>query len=847
MDPYGNTKDNLCMCKPGYYASDTSWMRSSYLGDYSGWEFPILPDRFRCNFCTESVGQFCPGGVYQYFQSSDLSINDDFYRECPTCPSGYRRVPLSEVNPSFLDAVALRFSMANPSGKAGTKHAPLRHCKIFGQKPIYTANAPYASSCACPAGSYVAYSYGVDPQTRCPGSPLYVQVPSTDATAIAYAAIVCTNVWNLDKVGTFIPPEVLAGYASSYFGSCNCLDGYYRPSGVQNAPLTPDKVQFFFAPCVTCPANAYCTGGVYHPCEAGWSTAWQGISDGTGSSSPTQCKYCDTCKAGRYCRFGDSVRYNDPRSGPCTQCGAGVFCSRDNMAAPDACINGYKCPADVDNKAPTPCEDGTYSDVAGLAACKSCGAGNLVMASNLLYCPSDKPILAGTFSKQTIPAGPVTKCTPCYAGTYQDETGKSSCKPCDAPGTYQDEQGMTSCKTCPKGYRNRADAPPLAHVSLIDACEPCPAGTYNPYDGSGKCTPCPVNTYSGTTGRWQECEQCPVAGQVTAGYGSQSASDCFCPPGQFDSRLGLCTSCGKCGLNEYMVSPCNKTSDIVCATCDSCSDRQSFVKPSTMCDGRGDKQQRQQACQWCRTEDTCSGQANQQSGTQSYVRYSTLFKCLSGETSYDTTVCIPSDRYKNPLNFQCPEGKYLKTFDPAAADASADGSASKEFEGNVWLNPNNTFVAEVVPVIGVLRIFASRSVYEPLQVGTAPVIAVEQYLMDDGTRNYTFRCTVSLGDSVRSFTFLHPMSGASSGIRRDVADISGQYAYGGLASTGTWSVDGTAFFMVWMDGTISKAVVWPAVSDFRAQNWWKTCLATVRYFLFKVLLKDAVLVRKWCA
>jgi len=37
----------------------------------------------------------------------------------------------------------------------------------------------------------------------------------------------------------------------------------------------------------------------------------------------------------------------------------------------------------------------------------------------------------------------------CLAGTYQDECGKSSCKPCD-PGKYQDLEGQASCKPCHK-------------------------------------------------------------------------------------------------------------------------------------------------------------------------------------------------------------------------------------------------------------------------------------------------------------------------------------------------------------------------------------------------------------
>lgn len=78
-------------------------------------------------------------------------------------------------------------------------------------------------------------------------------------------------------------------------------------------------------------------------------------------------------------------------------------------------------------------------------------------------------------------------------------------------------------------------------------------------------------------------------------------------------------------------------------------------------------------------------------------------------------------------------------------------------------------------------------------------------------RTYTFACYFG---GVMSSTFVHPMSGSSAGVAVPMGDVGYQSYYGGLLSSGTWSVDGTAFFAVWMDGTISKAVVWPRVCAF---------------------------------
>lgn len=168
-----------------------------------------------------------------------------------------------------------------------------------------------------------------------------------------------------------------------------------------------------------------------------------------------------------------------------------------------------------------------------------------------------------------------------------------------------------------------------------------------------------------------------------------------------------------------------------------------------MCNGYG-QQRGQQACLWCRTEDACRQQQQQQQGAgtgtlSSYVQYSTLFKCLSGQTSYDSTVCVQSDKYQDPLRFQCEAGTYLDWFDPISPSSGALARSSIQFEdgSSVLLNSNNTFLAEVVPIKGVLRIYATRSSYEPFQVlseasmasgNVVPAMEIGPYWMDDGSR-----------------------------------------------------------------------------------------------------------------
>lgn len=78
----------------------------------------------------------------------------------------------------------------------------------------------------------------------------------------------------------------------------------------------------------------------------------------------------------------------------------------------------------------------------------------------------------------------------CPAGTFQNEVGKSSCKPCPA-GHYSPIvgiQGIDLCRPCPAGTFSSSTG-----VASIDACQKCPSGT-NAQRGAAKCISCPPGT-----------------------------------------------------------------------------------------------------------------------------------------------------------------------------------------------------------------------------------------------------------------------------------------------------------------------------------------------------------------
>ena len=88
------------------------------------------------------------------------------------------------------------------------------------------------------------------------------------------------------------------------------------------------------------------------------------------------------------------------------------------------------------------CAAGQYQDQTGQSSCKSCEAGQEAAADAL-------------------------SCVDCEAGTYSDDG--TSCKQC-ADGSYQDQATQSSCKTCPEGF-------PIVNYEN-SGCQECNAGTY---------------------------------------------------------------------------------------------------------------------------------------------------------------------------------------------------------------------------------------------------------------------------------------------------------------------------------------------------------------------------------
>ncbi len=173
-------------------------------------------------------------------------------------------------------------------------------------------------------------------------------------------------------------------------------------------------------------------------------------------------------------------------SGP-TLCPAGTYGSQDSLESAEQCSvcpEGYACPS----KGTKSCDE---KAAGGKESCVACSPGYYCRAGST----SPKPAKAEEGG--LCPKG--HKCIKgrkivCLAGTFQDNTGKDKCTPCDA-GFYCD-RGATAQTECPKGWYC-----PKGSSSYTK--KPCDIGTYgNKTKGVDKsaCTPCDQGKFCGRLG-----------------------------------------------------------------------------------------------------------------------------------------------------------------------------------------------------------------------------------------------------------------------------------------------------------------------------------------------------------
>ena len=169
----------------------------------------------------------------------------------------------------------------------------------------------------------------------------------------------------------------------------------------------------------------------------------------------------------------------------------------------------------------TPCPAGTFNDQAGQASCTACAPGTFQPNSGEIVCYECN---IGTYA----PGEGNLTCNQCEPGYYQPDYGQGYCLPCDA-GTYASDPGQASCTACAPGTY----ASDQGQVS----CIPAPTGTYVDQEGQVVYKLCAPGTYASELGQTQ-CSLCP------AGYFSNPAGQwtcTLCPAGTYsDPGAAVC-------------------------------------------------------------------------------------------------------------------------------------------------------------------------------------------------------------------------------------------------------------------------------------------------------------------
>ena len=204
-------------------------------------------------------------------------------------------------------------------------------------------------------------------------------------------------------------------------------------------------------------------------------------------------QYPYSCAPGLVGRTDAASEQSDPGCGG--YCPSGSICT-GGTSQPQLCPPGGFCLEG--SPAATPCPDGTYSNRSGLtsaAECLPCPAGSVCRRGDVEATPCPPGSVA--------PEGRMHACLRCAAGSYQDDTGATSCKVCGV-AHFCGEVGASAATPCPGGTSSN-----ITGLSSDEQCVKVVKGQWAP---TGSAVP----------------KQCPASGFYCPGYDADTVND---PPG----------------------------------------------------------------------------------------------------------------------------------------------------------------------------------------------------------------------------------------------------------------------------------------------------------------------------
>ena len=167
----------------------------------------------------------------------------------------------------------------------------------------------------------------------------------------------------------------------------------------------------------------------------------------------TSSTTCQSCAAGKY-------MINPGQSGVCTTCNSGSYTNTLASVGATSCTACEIGKSDDDSSSSTACQSctaRTFQDGTGKISCKVCSTGYETLNNNVVINNGASQCNICVAGKSDIDSDSSTACQNCETSKYQNLQGQTSCKYCGV-GDYQDETGQTDCKHCASGkYRTNYD------------------------------------------------------------------------------------------------------------------------------------------------------------------------------------------------------------------------------------------------------------------------------------------------------------------------------------------------------------------------------------------------------
>ena len=584
LDYYPNDKSSSIVCPKGYFGqheckkADQGYFSPSRnlfhaipcsLGEYQNLvgsnECKISPPgTFSDKFAMVAPTQ-CPAGTYspEWGKSDSTCIDTSPGNWTEQGSSNQIPCPLGTFQPSYGQSKCLVSESGFYVSEIGQKKQT--SCMAGSFQPLVGQSTCLLSN----PGYFVSDPASIAEQACPPGSF------SNLSGAITELSCVLSEPGNfVESPGSFFQSECPAGTYNPNYGSISVFSceisppGHFSLMGSSNPELCPP--------------------GTYQPSE--------------GQSS------CIVSEIGNFSSFGSIIATPCPQNYSTVE--AGSTSISDCVSSP-----GYYQYDD----SPLPCPIGTFQPFAGQGDCIDANPGHFVQYPGS---DSEEPCPIGTWNQNTASQSK-ENCTPCPQNYSTVEAGSTSISDCvSSPGYYQYDDSPLPCPIGTfqpfAGQGDCIDANPGHFVQYpgSDSEEPCPIGTYNPVSGSnspfscivvsegafsgegspnqtfsspgffvngenlGVQIPCPAGTYNPQEGSYSvgDCLDVPEGSYAIEGsYQPSIASAGYyvpqginytqvpCPAGTYNPTLGS-TNAESCILAEkgYYVENEGSPSQIAC-------------------------------------------------------------------------------------------------------------------------------------------------------------------------------------------------------------------------------------------------------------------------------------------